>query len=72
LHFPTNDIFHQHHLVVTHGEHRAVQKLFRILLVSAGQEAKSLLETLRGAPQAVAVRIFADRLQYFAHMIGDG
>ena len=48
------NVFHQHHLVVTHGEHRAVQELFRILMVATCQEAKGLFKSLGRVPQAVA------------------
>src|SRR6266436_9126270 len=66
------DVLHQHHLVVTHAEHGAVQEFFRILVVAASQKAQRLLKTLGSVPQTVAIRILPDQLDHPPHQIGDG
>src|SRR5258708_35821869 len=68
----TLDVFYQHHLVVTHTEHGAVQEFFRVLVVATGQKSQRFLKTFGGVPQAVALGILSNELEHAPHQVGDG
>ena len=59
------DVLHHHHLVVLHVVQRAVQDIFDVHLVAAGQKAQRLVDALRRAQQAIALRVLAQAAQHF-------
>ena len=65
------DVFHDDHFVVGDGKRGAVHDGIEILVIAAGEKLQRLFKTLRGLAQTLAVRIFPDERNHFAHQIRD-
>src|SRR6266850_4535775 len=65
------NIFHDDHLVVGDAEGGAVEKVVNVLMIATGEKLEGLFEALRGLAQSLAIRVFANQFDDFAHMAGD-
>ena len=63
------DIPDHHHLVIFDREQSAVQDLVHIFEIPFGQEAKGLINALRGSQQSLAGRIFSKGKQNLFHKV---
>jgi len=54
------NVLDDYHFVVSNAEGRAIENIFRVLVVAAGQEFQRLFVTFRSLAQAFAIWIFAD------------
>ena len=65
------DVLHDHDLIVGNAEGRAVENIFRILVITAGQEFQRLFVAFRRFTKAFAIRVFPDQLDDLANVAGD-
>src|SRR5579862_8204788 len=65
------DIFDDDHFVVGHAEGGAIEDVFGVLQVAAGQKLQRFFEALGRFAQTFAIRILADQLDDFAHVVAD-
>src|SRR5271154_3901985 len=65
------NVLHHHHFVIGNAKRGAIQNVFRVLQIAAGQEFQRLFVAFRRLAQSFAIRIFPDELDDFANMAGD-